>query len=570
MTTIDRSRVDRLERHLGDPFDDSNPTGFAALLDADERGEMCSAAERALDAYGFNAEFVPVELGGRMSRLDDVVAALRSLYRRDPSLGLGYGMSSFISSVNVWLAGDERQRRTAADLILGNHRLAAAYHELAHGNDMAGAECAVVDVDGTPVLRGRKEVVTNVSRAQGLIVFARTDERPGSRSHSQILLDKRTLDRTRLHDLPRFPSSGMRGVQLHGIEFDDCPVPPDAVLGRGRGLETAMRSFQITRILAPAVMCGPVESGLRVALNHLTARTLYGGRATDLPHLRSALAGVFADLLLVECFGAAAVRAVHVLPGQASVLSAVYKHFGSAVLLDAMSTLSELLGAHFYLRTGPTAIFQKLLRDIRLVGFGHAARAACESAVLPQLPVLARRSWSAPVPEDAPAGLFDLAAPLGPLEFDRLGLSAGGRDHLSGSLTESVAGLSGPTAALGDLFLAEHAALTRDCAALRPGDVTVTAPADAAALVTRLGHVHAAACVLGIWRHNAGSALPDDQVWPQALLTRLEGRLRGRPAALPEAAEEALYAELLDRFRTGRSFDLAARFLPDGHGAARP
>lgn len=568
--TTDHSRVGELERHLGDPFDDTNPVGFAALIEADERGEMPAGAERALDDYGFNAEFVPVELGGRLSRLDDVVAALRSLYRRDPSLGLGYGMSSFIASVNVWLAGDDRQRRTAAELILGNHRLAAAYHELAHGNDLTGVECAVVEVDGTPVLRGRKEVVTNVRRAQGMVLFARTDERPGSRSHSQILLDKRTLDRTRLRDLPRFPSSGMRAVQLHGIEFEDCPVPPHSILGRGRGLETAIRSFQITKTVTPAVMCGPVETGLRVALRHLTTRRLYGGTAADLPQVRSALTGVLADLLLVECFGAAAIRAVHVLPGEASVLSAVYKHFGSAVLLDAMNTLSELLGAHFYLRTGPTAIFQKLLRDVRLVGFGHAARAACESIVLPQLPVLARRSWSAPRPDDAPAELFDLGAPLGPLEFHRLGLSSGGRDHLTGSLTESVSRLSGPAAALGELFLAEHAALTRDCRDLGPADVTVAAGADASGLVTRLGHVLAAASVLGFWRHNiGGGGLPDAPVWPHALLARLHGRLKGRPTALPAAAEEALYSELLDRFHTGRSFDLAVRFLPDGQGAAR-
>ncbi|MFD7505024.1 acyl-CoA dehydrogenase [Streptomyces sp. NPDC059850] len=569
--TVGHSRIEELERHLGNPFDGTNPVGFAALLRADERGEMCAESERALDAYGFNAEFVPVELGGRLSRLDEVVAALRALYRRDPSLGLGYGMSSFISSVNVWLAGDEKQRLMAADLLLGNHRIAAAYHELAHGNDMAGAECAVIDAEGVPVLRGRKEVVTNVRRAQGLVVFARTDERPGSRSHSQVLLDKRALDRGLLRDLPRFPSSGMRGVQLHGIEFVDCPLPPHSILGRpGDGLETAMRSFQITRTVLPAVMCGPVETGLRVALNHLTTRRLYGAPAAELPFVRSALAGVFADLLLVECFGAAAIRAVHVLPGEASVLSSVYKHFGSAVLLDAMNNLSELLGAHFYLRTGPAAIFQKLLRDVRLVGFGHAARGACESAVLPQLPVLARRSWSAAPAADAPANLFDLAADPGPLVFDRLKLTAGGRDALSGSLAESVSRLSGPAAALGEAFLAEHAALARDCRGLGPADLTVTAPAEASRLVTRTGHVLAAAAVLGVWRHNSGGALPGDPIWPQALLARLQGRLRGRPAVLPPAAEKALYAELTDRFHTGRSFDLTARLLPDGAPVARP
>ncbi|MEK8145303.1 hypothetical protein NKH18_39785 [Streptomyces sp. M10(2022)] len=85
--------------------------------------------------------------------------------------------------------------------------------------------------------------------------------------------------------------------------------------------------------------------------------------------------------------------------------------------------------------------------------------------------------------------------------------------------------------------------------------------------MTRLGHVLAAASVLGLWRHNiGGGGLPDDPVWPHALLARLHGRLKGRPAALPAAAEEALCSELLDRFHTGRSFDLSVRFLPDGQG----
>lgn len=79
--------VDALEQRLGDPFDDANPVGFAALLRADERGEMCAAGERALDEHGLNADFVPIALGGRLSRIDDLVAALRAVYRRDPAWG---------------------------------------------------------------------------------------------------------------------------------------------------------------------------------------------------------------------------------------------------------------------------------------------------------------------------------------------------------------------------------------------------------------------------------------------------------------------------------------------------
>ncbi|WP_399933654.1 acyl-CoA dehydrogenase [Streptomyces kanamyceticus] len=564
--------VDTLENRLGDPFDDANPLGFAALLRADERGEMCAAGERALDEHGLNADFVPTALGGRLSRIDELVAALRAVYRRDPCLGLGYGMSSFIAAVNVWLAGDERQQRATARLLLCDRRIAAAYHELAHGNDMAGVECAVAETGAGRVLRGRKEVVTNIRRADALVVFARTDDRRGSRSHSQVLVDKRDLDLARVHDLPRFPSSGMRGVQLHGIEFDDCPLPPGSVLGRtGGGLETALRSFQITRTVLPAVMCGPVETGLRVTLRHLLGRSLYGRSALDLPYLRSTLAGAYADLLAVECLSATVLRAVHVLPAEVSVLASVFKHFGSALLLDVMYTLSELMGAHFYLRGGPSAIFQKLLRDVRVVSFGHAARGACESNVLPQLPVLARRSWASPRPQRAPEELFRLDAPLPPLRFDRLKLSGSGNDHLTGTLRASVPELSGRSAELGALFLTEHEALTRDCRALPPSELGVTTGAHASELVTRAGHLLAASACLGVWRHNRhrGGAQSDPR-WLQALLTRLHGRLTGRPTALPDELAEPLVTELLDRLAAGRSFDLTGRRLPDGTRGATP
>ncbi|MFD5715677.1 acyl-CoA dehydrogenase, partial [Streptomyces pharetrae] len=111
------ARLDALAAVLGDADDPANPLGDRAVLDADERGEMLTAGEEALHAFGLNAEFVPADLGGRLTRLDHLVDVMRAVYRRDPCLGLGYGASSFIAGVNVWTAGDDTQRRAAAALL---------------------------------------------------------------------------------------------------------------------------------------------------------------------------------------------------------------------------------------------------------------------------------------------------------------------------------------------------------------------------------------------------------------------------------------------------------------------
>ncbi|MGP3964827.1 acyl-CoA dehydrogenase [Nonomuraea sp. 3N208] len=561
-----KERLARLEHMLGDPWEPGNPVGFRAVLAADERAEMCAAGESVLDAYGLNAEFVPEADGGRLTRLDDLVEIMRAVYRRDPCLGLGYGASSFIAGVNVWSAGDAAQRARVAALLLDNRRVASAYHELAHGNDMAGTECAALPGAGGLVLNGRKEVVTNLQRADALVLFARTDPGPGSRSHSQLLVEKSRLPEGSLRYLPRFATVGMRGVQLGGVEFTGCPLSSGDVIGfPGQGLETAMRSFQVTRTVLPAMMTGILDTALRTTLRFTLSRTLYGAPAADLPSVRASLVGAFVDLLTCEVFALAATRALHVLPGETSVLAAAAKYGVSGVVLDAVHRLSLVLGARSYLREGEYAIFQKLLRDVQPIGFGHAARAACQMTMLPQLPLLARRSWGSAEP--APAAMFRAGAELPPLPFDRLRITAGGRDSLSAGVAAWLD--SGEAAGevterlvrrLAEGFLAELRDLAGQCADLPPHERTYAASSDTYDLTTRYVRVLMAAACLETWRHNRRDRLLGDPGWLAAALSRLADR----SAPLPDHIEKSLFAELLERHETGKSLGLYGRATREG------
>jgi hypothetical protein len=62
------------------------------------------------------------------TRADLLADIQRTLWRRDPCLGAGYGFSSFIAWVSIWTSGDEDQRRPAAELLLSNGKIAAAFH----------------------------------------------------------------------------------------------------------------------------------------------------------------------------------------------------------------------------------------------------------------------------------------------------------------------------------------------------------------------------------------------------------------------------------------------------------
>ncbi|WP_329245828.1 acyl-CoA dehydrogenase family protein [Streptomyces canus] len=557
--------VDDLERRFGDPWDPGNPTGHAAVLAADEAGEMLAAGERLLDDYGLNAAFVPPELGGRLTRLDHLIEVMRVVFRHDPSLGLGYGASSLIPAVNVWTAGDERQRRRMADVLLAGGRAVSGYHELAHGNDFARAEfSALPGDDGRLRLNGRKEVIANARRAEAMVLFARTSPAPGSRSHSQLFVEKADLPPGAPVHLPRFHSAGMRGVQLGGLEFRDCPVPADAVLGApGLGVETALRSFQITRTALPAMTAGILETGLEVTARFAEERVLYGRSLAEMPYIRSILADAFTDLLICDCLATVTARSVHLLPGETSLYASATKYFVATLLMDAMDALSRVLGAQFYLRDGGYGIFQKHLRDLAPAGFGHTARVACLSTVLPQLPRLARKGWLDDT--QPPAAVFRLGADLPPLPFERLSVGSGGRDGLSASLSAALGSpeLDGELRHLVSVIATEQADLRRECAALTPVDLSVAARPEALRLAARYAAVLAAVACVNVWLHNRDrhDAFLGEPHWAVAALGRIAERVGRDPGQRSPHLTERLSAEVLARHRDRRGFGLSNRSL---------
>lgn len=552
-----------LDRLFGDPWDADNPHGYAAILRADEQREMFADGEKLLNAYGLNAEIVPAQYGGRFTRADELAETLRTVWRRDPSLGLGYGFSSLLASINIWTAGSDQQRRTAADLLLGSGRIAAAFHELEHGNDFANADCAARPTPHGWTLTGRKEVVTNLRRAEAMVLFARTADGAGSRAHSLFWLERGALPADRVRDLPRLPGSGLRGVQLGGADFDDCPIGAESLIGRpGAAIETALRSFQVTRVLLPAVTIGPLDTALRAATGFALERRLYGATAADLPFVRTTLARAYADLLAMDCLCAVGLRALHLAPETMGVYAPAIKYLTSKMLLDAFEALRAVLGAQAYIRQGPYAIFEKLSRDIAPATFAHVSRAACLVMLLPQLPRLARRSWAGDVPGSAE--LFSLGAHLPALRLDALTAGSPRADPILDVLA-TFAGHEdpgGPIASYAARLLDELARLRKDCLALTPAQLTIDAPPEAFALAERYTVLLAAACALAVWQH-AAELRPAEAL--ALILDRLTARLGGppvRPAAERAAAESALFDDLVARCRQPRLLDLSARPIP--------
>ncbi|MFJ9646087.1 acyl-CoA dehydrogenase family protein [Streptomyces sp. NPDC101206] len=553
-------RAARLEALLGDPHDPANPHGIAALCAADRRGEPPAETELLLTRAGLAAEFVPAEFGGRLTRADLLAKVLRPVFRRDLALGFGFGITSLFATAAVWAAGSERQRERTAGLLLGGGRASIVHHELAHANAILRDELTATPRPGGYTLGGRKGVIMNASRSGAWVVYARTAPERGPRSHSVLLLDPASLPEDGVRRLPRVPTPGMRGGLFSGLEFAQCPVGDDTLVGRpGEGVALALRTFQVNRCLIPGVAIAAADTVLRSAVRAAsTGRTAPVARRWHRP-----LAGVFADLLACDSMATVALRSLSLLPERAHILAAAVKYVVPDLLREDLEELATVLGAHGYEHgSGQYGSLDKLVRDLPVAGLGHAGTAACHAVIVPQLRTLAERSWFRS--EEPPPGLFRSSTDLPALDYRLLDI-AGGEDFLSASLVGAAArlaatrGVGGQMALLSDLadgFVGELRALHAACTAL-PTDRTALTDPSVVILSDRYALLQAAAAVLGTWEAQDGTdAFLADPAWAVLALTRLAGRLGIAVPELPAGCLQQVLDELVRRYRAGRSCDL--------------
>ncbi|WP_030668761.1 acyl-CoA dehydrogenase [Streptomyces rimosus] len=570
-------RVARLERRFGDPADPANPLGFRALLAADERHELLGAAGELLDAEGFGAELVPAALGGRLVRADTLARFLRPVFRRDIALGFGHGITSLFAASAVWVSGSPEQQRSMARLLRGGGRATIVHRSLAHGSGLLAGEVTASHRDGGHRLTGSKDMVINAHRADAMVVYARDDPagRPGTGTHSVLVLEPGQLPPGRLLMLPRKATNGMRGCYFGGYAFEDCRIPDGALVGApGDGVRLALRTFQLNRSLIPAAVIASVDTVLRTAV-----RAALAGRGGGIGgRHRPLLAGVFADLLACDAMATAALRSLHLVPEGAHLAAAGTKYLVPDLLRDDLEELATVLGATGYRRDGSPGddergALSKLLRDLPAAGLGHAGTAACQAVVIPQLPLLARRSWfRAAEPPDA---VFRPGAPLPPLDLGGLGL-AGGDDFLAAALTATARRI-GDRRDLGEhgfalktlaqAFTGELWKLHDRCREPAAGDRAALSSPEMCALADRHALLSAAGAVLAVWERQSGAdTFLADPAWAVLALSRLGGRLGLALPGPPEACVDAVLREAVGRFRAGISYDLYAAPLAEEGG----
>ena len=317
--------TEALESQLGDPKNPENPLSFAYSQKIDENEQFPEEAIRWLYDRQLARHYVPGTAG--------IVSFVRRIGGGDTPCFRAATCRALLRSPRYsgrcWPGLAALQNRSGGwqNILDRQGAMCLAYSERRHHADLAASDTVAQRTADGFEITGEKWPINRATVGGLCFVLATTDPAAGPRGLSLFMLDKGDLDPQHLSNLPKILTHGMRGSDISGIRFENCPVPARSLLGgEGGGLQLALRGFQITRALCAAISLGAGDTALRTTLNFAVKRKLYDELVIDLPHAAGVLTDAFLDLLICDCVVNSGLRSFHVVPEQSSLWASIVKY----------------------------------------------------------------------------------------------------------------------------------------------------------------------------------------------------------------------------------------------------
>lgn len=223
---------------------------------------------------GFYAANFPESVGGAGLSHVDFALVERELGRGSMALTHFFGRPQ-----NILMAcKDDQIERYLMPAVRGEKMDALAMTEPEAGSDVRGMKC-LAKRDGTDwIINGTKHFISGAEHADFIIVFIATgeDETPhGPKKRiTTFLVDRGTPGFTIREG---YKSVSHRGYKNMILDFDDCRLPQEQVLGKVDGGFAIMNEWlYATRITVAAMCVGRARRCFDLALNYAADRKQFG------------------------------------------------------------------------------------------------------------------------------------------------------------------------------------------------------------------------------------------------------------------------------------------------------
>lgn len=192
------------------------------------------------------------------------------------SLAGAMGGHTVVSKLLLQFGTEEQKQRYLPRMATGELRATMALTEPGGGSDLqAMRTVATKDASGY-VINGSKTWISNARKAGLVALLCKTDPAatPAHKGVSILLVEK-VPGFTVSKDLPKL---GYKGVESCEINFVDCQVDSDALLGgvEGRGFAQMMKGLEVGRIQVAARATGVARAAFDDALQYAQDRESFG------------------------------------------------------------------------------------------------------------------------------------------------------------------------------------------------------------------------------------------------------------------------------------------------------
>ncbi|HEY2190062.1 MAG TPA: acyl-CoA dehydrogenase family protein [Caldimonas sp.] len=273
-----------------------------------------------------------------------------------------------MASPHLHHAGSAAQRaRWMPGVIAGTTITAVAVTEPGAGSDVAGIRTtATRSADGSEwLLNGTKLFITNGVHADLVFVAARTGS--GRHAISIFAVEKgtpgfsvgRKLDKT-----------GWLSSDTAELVFENCRIPAANLLGEeNRGFYSVMKNFQTERIALAAMAVGHSMQALRITLEHVHDRRVFGATLFDKQVVRQKLAMLDARVRAARAFMYHC--AWRVARGDDVVQEvSMLKALTGELVNEVVQACQQFHGGIGYMRG---TVIERLWRDARILAIGGGA-----------------------------------------------------------------------------------------------------------------------------------------------------------------------------------------------------
>ena len=218
------------------------------------------------------------EYGGMGGDYLALGVALEELARVDQSVAITLEGGCSLGAMPIYRFGSEEQKqRWLPDLLAGRRIAGFGLTEPEAGSDAGGTKTTAALDDGTWVINGSKQFITNSGTDITSVVTTTAvtgTRQDGRKEISAIIVPTDTPGFTAE---PAYDKVGWNSSDTHPLSYDDVRVPEENLLGtRGRGFAQFLSILAEGRVALAALSTGVAQGCVDEAVAYARQRTSFG------------------------------------------------------------------------------------------------------------------------------------------------------------------------------------------------------------------------------------------------------------------------------------------------------